>query len=325
MALVFIFGRPGGGKTYKAVADYILPALAQGRRVVHNIAKLRPGEKYTDAGLVVPFNIAPIFPKIGLGEDGDFVFTEPTATDLARYGQFGAAASRSETAWAHVCGGDLVVLDEFFLILSQTAPKTNVAGRGLVRSTNYWLEDFSQFLRAHRHLVGDVRGKPVTTDVIILSQTETDIPNSIKGVGEKTHICKTSVLLGGKRLRVYDFDGYRDASTSQRMAVANHTFKPRKFVYDTYASYTGAAAAKEGLRGFSVIWLFRKVIIYGVVFIVIAIYGFLHFLGFLERAVIPGVTERPEVVRKLQADDTPRRFCGVAFDRECRHYFEELR
>ena len=38
MALVLFFGRPGSGKTYSAMADYILPAQKQGRRILHNIA-----------------------------------------------------------------------------------------------------------------------------------------------------------------------------------------------------------------------------------------------------------------------------------------------
>ena len=65
MALVLFFGRPGSGKTYSAMADYILPALKEGRRILHNIAGFKQG---------VAFGDAPIFPDVNIKPDNTIEF-----------------------------------------------------------------------------------------------------------------------------------------------------------------------------------------------------------------------------------------------------------
>ena len=216
MALVLIYGHPGGGKTYTAVADYILPALDAGRRVVHNIAGLKEGIKFGDC---------PLFPKVNFSDDGEITF-EHEADDGNP---------------ARIRGGDLVVIDEWYLVRRQHKTSS--------RQLSWWESNFHDFLRAHRHYVGGGG----CCDILMLAQTDHDIEDAIKLCAERMHILKTYTLDSSKLKRL-DFSGgqQRMAGARAENAVSEpHIFRPLPEVFARYSSYTGAAAVKERIRGYS--------------------------------------------------------------------------
>ena len=221
MSLIIILGRPGGGKSYTAMEEYILPALNAGRRVLHNIAGMADGTK---------FGAAPLFPGVRITDDSEIVFT--AEDELKRSPRF-------------VRGGDLVVMDEFYLVLESQNPVVSF-GSSYRRPPNKWLLDFAAFLRAHRHYGDGVR----TCDIVLMTQSDHEIPPMISQLAEKTVLCKPSVVHGGKVLRRLTFDGWQPfARARPDYAIHKSTVRPRPAIFKRYSSYTAAAALEEGYKG----------------------------------------------------------------------------
>ena len=226
MALVIFLGRPGSGKTYSAMADYILPAIEDGRRVVHNIAGFGEGVKFGDN---------PIFPKVNFHADGKITFEHDEDGNPAR-----------------IRGGDMVVIDEWYLVRRAHQVANS-------RTPSAWLLAFHDFLRAHRHYVGD---NGFACDILLLAQTDHDIEDAIKLCAERTHIMKTYALARGY-LRRLDYDGgqQRMAGARGNNCLVQDIFKPRPAIYNRYASYTAAGAVKERIRGFSFLKVYKSLVV----------------------------------------------------------------
>ena len=253
MALILIFGRPGGGKTYTAVEQFISPALKQGRRVLHNISGLKVGER---------FKSAPVFPRVVIDDEGEIVF-EPQNSDGGIRPDSGVVPK--ETNSELVRGGDLVVIDEFYLVLARVNPIVAAGAAGGRRIKNRWYLDFCEFLRAHRHYGGDGR----TCDVVIMTQSDHEIPPEISLIAEKTIICKPSAVFGGGVLRRLWYDGYQPQKTAKPdYALQKDAFRPQESVYSLYRSYTAPVALREGLKGFDLVRFCTRLRVRGVVFAV---------------------------------------------------------
>ena len=289
MALVLFFGRPGSGKTYSAMADYILPAQQQGRRILHNIAGFKGG---------VAFGDAPIFPDVNIKPDNTIEFIHSPDDDNP----------------ARVRGGDMVVIDEFYL--------TRRGHRGTRSRPSAWENKFHDFLRAHRHYIGGGHA----CDIILMAQTDHDIEDAIKLCAERMHIMKTNIL-DPREVRRLDYDGghQRMAGAKGDNCIAQTSFRPKPEVYRLYQSYTGDVAAKERIRGFSFWRIYKNVIRAGAgVFLAFA---FAFFIGITK--VIPVFTgggdeppsaPKPKAAGAVQISAErlpPSRVCVLRLDGDC--------
>ncbi len=240
MAVVLILGRPGAGKSYTAIEEYVLPAHKAGRRVVHNISGLTIGDSYV---------ISPVFPRASLEivtidgkKSGDICFNLESGFSLGCDGD-------------GILGGDLVVIDEYHLVKNTFQPSARTG-------KNEWLFNLEIFLRAHRHYTD---GKN-TVDVVIMTQTDVDITDGIKQLAERTIICKPSIFGSNKLRRLY-FDGFKAVRLATgASAIKQNHYVPKASIYKYYRSFTAGLAAHETNKGFGLLYLYRQVIISAIFF-----------------------------------------------------------
>ena len=321
------------------------------RRVLHNISGLQLG---------TPFGAQPIFPIPRIDEAGHIRFLnglpeKEIIAECKRSGVVGDAADalvalRGESAfyknlslsgddwregWAIgdlvkrrrvlrrnvVRGGDLVCIDEFFLVKQ--------AGVGFLTSTltaravkNPWVENFQAFLRAHRHFVSQ---GGISTDILIIAQTDDDIDAGIAKCAEKTIVSRTHPIFSRSLRRLY-FQGPKSISRATAAgAVQVEPFTPAPSVYKFYRSYTAPAAiaVREMHRGFGLSVFFKTPALYAIGLLFILIYGWNFFnsgafwgsAGKSLSSVSPSSAAR-RVAPAPQLHRAPRR-CVFAIDGTC--------
>ncbi len=216
MAIKGYFGSPGSGKTYEVVENVIVPAMAQGRRVVTNIAGLN-GEAIA-AYLVAKGN--------DVGKIGT-IFNVLLNEDIA--GKFAVIVGDGESAYLDesrsiVRGGDMVVLDEVWRVWED--------GKKLH-------DDDRRFLRMHRHLMNaETR---VTCDIAIISQTFTDVHRQVRSLIEERYEMSKHLALGMRNR--YRVAIYTKGSRKPHMSLQK---KYKQEIYDLYKSHSmGKVAGKE--------------------------------------------------------------------------------
>ncbi len=202
MANTAYCGVPGSGKTYEVVSEVILPALRSGRRVVSNIAGLHYDEMRAyllEAGT----------PEAEIGTL-ELVTKEQIGGPL-----FWAQEGRETT----VKPGDLVILDECWRWMSAGAhiPPAMFA-----------------FLREHRHFVD---GKGVSCDVVLITQSISDLDRKVRVVVEKHFVMEKLKRLG--LTKAYTVDVYNKWSSTRTNFLRRIVRKYNKDFYPFYSSYDG--------------------------------------------------------------------------------------
>ncbi len=211
MAITAYVGPPGSGKSYALVSEVIIPAVASGRRVLTNVAGIKPdliaelAGKRAGAGgrlgSVVPFD--------GL--------------ESAKPGFWPSESDAGSSSGLQA--GDLLVMDEVRLYWP--------AREAFPRHVN-------DFLRFHRHWVS---ADGVATDIVLASQLITDFHRDYRGLIEKSFRFKKLNTLGlGKRVVWNMWEG---STQRKNESVANGTVKLSPDIWKAYGSYRGNVSGVE--------------------------------------------------------------------------------
>lgn len=211
MAVSIYTGVPGSGKTHALVADVIVPALAKGRRVVTNVAGIKPDETvnfalgFSDSGVVGELVTFDGFATVEPG-----FFPDPDHLDTS----------------ASFCrAGDLFVMDEVRL---------------------YWpargkfAPEVMRFMRFHRHWV-DERG--VSTDIVLATQMLGDIHLDVRGLTERTFKFKKLTTQGLPER--YVWSSWEGSAQRKGEAILNGSGKYRSEIFELYSSFQGGADGVE--------------------------------------------------------------------------------
>ncbi|WP_417794765.1 zonular occludens toxin domain-containing protein [Terasakiella pusilla] len=250
-------GTPGSGKSYNAVAERIVPAVMQGRRVVTNIDGVDPDKVANfceeQAGDGVEVGSVVLFDGKDATKDGFWP---------------------SEERQGFVKGGDLVVFDE----LARYFPKRGKLPTG----------EFEDFLRFHRHLV-DENG--VACDVVLVTQIAGDVHVDFRPLVERSFkFRKLSALNMGKSYAWSSFEGHLQ---NEETEIGKGTSRYRKEIFDLYSSYDGGADGKE-LKGDKRTNIFTRRLMFLIGFMVIlcgvAVWHLLGFFGVLSDDPAPAET-----------------------------------
>ena len=218
MAIKAYTGIMGSGKTYEVVSEVIRTALAQGRRVVSNIAGLNY-EAFVD--LLVEDGVPP--ERIG---ELHLVDHEQVKDPLF----WRTDKCESEGTQTIIQPGDLVALDEIWRFWDGFAPKDADGKKMPDRVKN--------FFRMHRHMVHAATG--FTCDIAIICQDIMDAHRGLRGVIEETYVMtKLTVIGSSNRYRVDIFQ--RDKVRGRPSRSLQRTYNNRYFPL-----YSSHSQKKEG-------------------------------------------------------------------------------
>jgi len=208
MAVDALTGLPGGGKSYQAVVEIILPALAKGRRVVTNIEGLKDDAIYDrlekwgcgqTAGEIIHVTDTQV-------ASDDFYYCPPE--DLAK---LGFKPERQSI----VQGGDLVVIDEAWAFYEKDVSDVVM-----------------NFFRKHRHFVNK---ENIACNVVLISQDVMDIGLKVRRIIATTTVTTKleDVGLSSKYLvKIYKKFDLRQEPTFEGYG----TYKSDNYaLYDSYS------------------------------------------------------------------------------------------
>ncbi|MEY3218742.1 MAG: hypothetical protein RIT27_99 [Pseudomonadota bacterium] len=263
MAVDALTGLPGGGKSYQAVVEIILPALAAGRRVVTNIEGLNDDVIYDR--LETSWGV----PADNIGEIVH-VTDDQVINDNFYYcpvEDFAKLKLKADFV-SVVRPGDLVVIDEAWAFYeSKVSPVV------------------MNFFRKHRHFVNE---KNVSCNVVLITQDVMDIGLKVRRVISQTTVTTklTAVGLSGYySVKIFSKFDLRSAPIFE----GKGTYKKENFeLYDSY-SFKSEQEKKNNRTGVEKksdkrgnIWA-NKSIRYGLplAFIILSffIYKFFHFFS----------------------------------------------
>ena len=211
-----VYGLPGAGKTYYTLKRIVLPALAEGRRVLHNIAGFQMDGAHRHNSRFQDF-----LPTAKV--DGD-------TSDVAFDWKKGEGALE---------GGDLLIVDEVGLIADGDA----------VRKADW--DMLLRFFAIHRHATGKDRiGEVISTDVVLICQDDSQVPVALRKKIERTILCRDPRMFGKVNNRdALIFWGSRTvhaAVYSEADRVDRYVLEPSFF--KLYHSYAGGGVARESMR-----------------------------------------------------------------------------
>lgn len=214
-------GVQGSGKSYEIVASVILGALASGRRVVTNVAGLKPdliaayveksrGVPIARQGVIVQITNDDVtkehfFPKEGGGKFKVDVFVDADGHEV----ESPALAKSRVTVQKDsiVQGGDVIILDECW--------RWYATGEKLLPS-------HMVFFRMHRHFLHPVTG--VSCDLVFVVQDIGDLQRKVKATIEKTFLMKKHKDLGFPNRYVVS-------------VYSGHALRPSSFTEDFQKEY----------------------------------------------------------------------------------------
>jgi zona occludens toxin len=198
-------GLMGSGKSYECVSAVIVPAIAEGRRVVTNVDGID-----SDAVRAYVHEKRGI-PMEKLGSVVHCTNEQVTADSFFPHG------TEAETFCK---GGDLVCIDEAWRFW----------GTDCKLSANHKI-----FFREHRHYVNPET--KVSCDLVLMVQDISDLHRTLKVVVELSFRTTKIKSLGmSKVYRVEMWEGYKQ-TTRSRVSVQNKSYS--KEIFPLYSSYTG--------------------------------------------------------------------------------------
>ena len=260
MAITVYTGPPGSGKSYALVSQIIVPAVANGRRVVTNVDGVNPDLILAYCQERNPGKIL-----------GSVVRFTKADAELASF----FPTESTGDADSFLKGGDILVFDEWRLSFPNRGKTPN--------------ENLEPFLRYHRHFVSP---SGHACDVAIGTQLITDIHRDFRGVVERSYKFRNLKAVGAKKSYSYFvFDGPTQAK-GDSYTKGSQRFK--KEIFPLYSSYATDGEATE-LQTDKRASLFSKgFVVAGVLsllFIVGGIYGaYSFFRGGADQLAIEGQT-----------------------------------
>jgi len=219
MAINAYTGLQGSGKSYEVVSSVILPAIAQGRRVVTNIDGI-------DERLVHEY-LQSVNKSIGPEELGQIIHV---TNDRILEPAFFPDEARPDIE-SLVLPGDMVAIDEAWRFWPTDGGKLT--------------HEHMQFFRMHRHYTHPETG--VACDVALMIQDISGLHRSVKNVVEFSFRTTKHKMLGlKKRYRVEVYEGYKQLRTN---AISRYQkdYDPAIFpLYRSYSTSNGTEVAIDG-------------------------------------------------------------------------------
>lgn len=229
MAINTYVGLQGSGKSYEVVSGPILDAIAQGRRVVTNVAGVNQERMH---------NYLVEKRGLDLSKLGNIVHV---SNDRVLEAQFFPDEERPDLE-SVVLGGDLVAIDEAWRCWGTDKKLSH---------------EHMQFFRMHRHYVHPVT--QVTCDVVLMTQDITGLHRLVRNVVEFTFRMHKHKSLGlASRYRVEIYEG---AKLTVKTRTDQHQKKYDPKIFPLYQSYTGGSGqekaidARQNIFNSSALWL----------------------------------------------------------------------
>ncbi|QEL56464.1 zonular occludens toxin domain-containing protein [Chromobacterium paludis] len=241
MAMYVYCGLQGSGKSFEAVKSVIVPAIAQGRRVLTNIRNIRQDkihaliERKALAKPEAPLGeIVPLTPEIILAPN---FFFDPELL-LATNGEVDS----------FVRPGDLVVIDE--------AWETHGPDRKLS-------EEHKKFFRMHRHYAHPVTG--VTCDLVFLCQDiDTSLNRFVKATIQQTFHMKKHTALAAipywkNRYVITIYEGHK---MRIKDVISQYQAKYDKDYFGLYDSHVGGVGKEVKVDGRATLFTKKNALVF---------------------------------------------------------------
>lgn len=250
MAINAYTGVMGSGKSFEVVANVILPAIRQGRRVVTNIDGITE-EKVHAYWLQREKSLSAT--QLGAVID--------CCDEAIQQPDFFPDDTKPERI-SKVSPGDLVVIDEAWRYWNRDKKLTAEA---------------MQFFRMHRHYTHPQTG--VSCDVALIFQSITDVHRSVRAVIEMTvRTVKIKTLGLSRTYRIEFYEGDRLTKAARFSRKVNHYDKAIFPLYKSYAGQSGKELAMDKRQ--NVLrnpWVWMMAVAMGVLFVVCLSYLRLFF------------------------------------------------
>lgn len=245
-------GLQGGGKTFEVVSAVILPALADGVRVVTNIRGIHEDKML--AYLMVERKL----PRERLGSVVSVAREAPVVDQHFFYSESDARSV--------VQPGDLVVLDECWQLLGK--------GKKLAPRV-------MEFFRMHRQYVSVPAGGGAgrSCEIVLITQAIGDFQTDVRSVIEKHFLMTKWKHVGSSK--TYDVKVFR-GFLKQKDVEAQETFTKRydKAIFPFYESYSGAGGVEREVdkrfNALNNVWL-KAIFAVGVPGIFLGLYASYYF------------------------------------------------
>lgn len=255
-------GLQGSGKSYEVVSSIIVPAVAQGRRVVTNISGIDNDgiRAYCCEKLNVPMDRlgSVIYAKNEEVASRDFFPTETSHDDVE--------------CKSLVLPGDLVAIDEAYKIWGSDCKIHN---------------EHKVFFREHRHYIHAETG--VACDLVLMTQDIGDLHRVLKVVIEQSF--KTHKAKGVGRNDLYTITMWEGWKQAQKTIVKDWTQTYNPEIFPLYKSYAGEQQGKELASDSRQNVFADRRLLYKIAFLLIAggfaIWKLWHFFG---DKINPGAT-----------------------------------
>ncbi|EEV25435.1 putative phage-related membrane protein [Actinobacillus minor 202] len=256
MAISAYVGVPGSGKSYEVVKSVILPAIAQGRRVVSNVYGLNEDK--------IQEYLLKRNKKLTVEQLGQLIYVENEKCLEVDF----LPSMENQTSFCQA--GDLIVIDEVWRIWGndKEIPKNH-----------------RSFIAEHRHFAHPDTG--VTCDLVVINQDVAQIPRFIKDRIETTYRMQKHVSLGLKNR--YRVDIYQGIKLFKSNRMNSYQEKYQKEIFELYKSYEAENAKEvttDKRQSIFSSWYVRFLILFVPLFTMFCAYHLYNFFNPEEKATI---------------------------------------
>jgi zona occludens toxin len=237
MAIEFLTGLPGHGKSLYAIARYIIPCLRAHKRVYHNVH-----------GLEQKKNLIPsYFPEVDIFAPSDYLIEIP-ADRVNRFWEF--IAEQGVERGEQYAKGCLVVIDEVQNFFS---------ARDFMSKNN---KDLVSYMTEHRHLYHDI---------LFITQHQDNVDTAVRRMVEISYLVRNNKNFGSsKSSTVYTY--LRDA-IGPKLEIATGSYSYDKRIFNLYDSYVPTASKDKNFKEHKKVvrwWLHWKILAsFGFIFLMV--------------------------------------------------------
>ncbi|MCA6917548.1 hypothetical protein LF941_19350 [Pectobacterium versatile] len=210
MAISAYVGVPGSGKSFEVVRSVIIPAVAQGRRVVSNVYGLDPQKIYD------------FIRKNNKTEKiGEVIYVTNEAVQDEYFFPYKNAVDDGKNTFCQA--GDLICVDEAWRIWGSDSAVP---------------QNHRSFIAEHRHFAHAETG--VTCDLVVINQSISNLPRFIRDRTETTYRMTKLKSLGLSSMYRVEIFGGAKLTKNERVSVKNYRYDKR--IFPLYQSYDGNGA-----------------------------------------------------------------------------------
>ncbi|MEX0447816.1 zonular occludens toxin family protein [Xenorhabdus sp. SGI246] len=213
MAISAYVGLPGSGKSYEVIANVIIPAYINGRRIVTNIYGIS-GEKIK--AYCINKN------KADAEKLGEIIFVENEKIKDDLFFPFKTETGISDNSFCRA--GDLICIDEAWRIWEND--KIAVTHRS--------------FIAEHRHFANE---QGITCDLVVINQSVVNLPRFIKDRIETTYRMTKLVALGLRRR--YRVDVFSGIKLFRNNLTTSYQCRYDSAIFPLYQSYEGGNGQEQ--------------------------------------------------------------------------------